>query len=180
MSINSSDLLPLIKKLQDRQIWTSFFDISKGIIHYRNFFAYKNYQIGIVYDLRCPQTENFLSISFQQQIFNASYNWLVFDESKKDAENALKPQNINWNTEITVAIEGNESDSFPLYDVYNPSFIRGGKLNVNLKGEWNGSLRDLKALATPNKIVSRSNFHGIRFFASSVVSIIGFFDGTLS
>jgi hypothetical protein len=160
-----------MKTLQDRQIWISFYDISQGMSNLQNLFTYKSHQIGIIYDLRCPQTEQFLKISFQHQIFNASYNWLMFDASKDDAENVLKPQNINWNAEITVAIERNESDdAFPLYDVYNPSFIRGGRLNVTYKGEWSAEVRDLQALATPNKIVSRSNFHGIRFFGSSVVS----------
>jgi hypothetical protein len=157
-----------MKRLQNSQTWLTSVDISQRLTNIDKLFAYKSLQIGVIHDLQCPQTVNLFNVSSYNHWFSSSYNWLMFDESVENAKLILKPQNINWNAEITLALKQNKT-TFKLYDVYNPSFHSGGGLNLTYKDEWIEKNRDLKALLTPNKIVHRSNFYGIQVYGSVVV-----------
>lgn len=51
-------------------------------------------------------------------------------------------------------------DSFKLYDVYNPGFKNGGKMNITEKGFFNGN--ELSITLTQPKIARRSNLNRLK------------------
>jgi hypothetical protein len=162
--------LRLQRLVQKLNIWSAFQDTTQNIKDPNRLFHSRTHQIGVVYDLRCPDTEQLFTISFQEHIFNASYHWLMLHDNLDDAKDLLRPQNINWDAEITLTIK--QENGYRIYDVYNPSFERGGMLNVTFNGEWNTSNRDFSPLLIPNKNIHRRNMFGLQFYGAAVVSSV--------
>lgn len=60
---------------------------------------------------------------------------------------------------------------YNVFDVYNPSFVRGGKLNITQIGHWSES--DGFMLSTyQSKIERRHDLNQIRFHAATAVNYI--------
>ena len=68
---------------------------------------------------------------------------------------------------MTVASQ-NETDFYSLYDVYNPSYRHGGKLNVTYMGYWNHE-NGLNIKLTQYKYKRRGDLHGMYLNFSIVV-----------
>lgn len=76
---------------------------------------------------------------------------------------------LNIATEMTLALLNNNNMSYTLYDIYNPSYRHGGKLNVTYMGHW--SVKDgIKIELTQYKYKRRGNLHGLVLNASIVVN----------
>lgn len=81
----------------------------------------------------------------------------------------LDPLPLSINAEMTVVLQGHDR-LYSLYDVYNPSYRHGGKLNVTYMGNWspeNGLIVEL----TQYKYKRRGNLYGMYLNFSIVVSI---------
>jgi hypothetical protein len=160
----------LLRLMQKYNIWSAFQDTTQSIRNPRKLFHARTHQIGVIYDVRCPNTEQLFNISFEEHIFNASYHWLMLHDDLDNAKDLLRPQNINWDAEITLTVEQDNETEYRIYDVYNPSYERGGQLNVTFKGVWNSTIRELTQFRIPNKNIHRRNMFGLQFIGSSVVS----------
>jgi hypothetical protein len=160
----------LHRLMQKLSIWSAFQDTSQTIENPNKLFNSRTHQIGVIYDLRCPDTEQLFSISFREHIFNASYHWLMFHNDLEVAKSLLRPQYINWDAEISLTIKQENGTAYQIYDVYNPSFERGGQLNATFMGVWSTTNRNLTPFRVPNKNVHRRNLFGLQFMASTVVS----------
>ena len=77
---------------------------------------------------------------------------------------------LSINAEMTVALQ-KAPDFYKFYDVYNPSYRHGGKLNITYMGEWsakNGLINEL----TQYKYRRRGNLHGMYLNFSIVVRFL--------
>ena len=138
---------------------------SKNVMH----FDHRSY--GIIFDVTCNRTEEVFQVFSENNFFNRSYFWIMQDDNFDHAYNLLSKQNINYDAEITLSIpaENNINNELMLYDVYNPSFKRGGKLNVTDKGKWSFDY-GLNITLTQNKIDRRSNLNGLVLHAVVVAT----------
>ncbi|KAK0177987.1 hypothetical protein PV328_001976 [Microctonus aethiopoides] len=124
------------------------------------------YKLGIVLDLDCPHSE----IIFDQQHLrhNESYFWLMPMSKFTKIPNYFNQLPLNIATEMTLALLNNNNVSYTLYDIYNPSYRHGGKLNVTYMGHW--SVKDgIKIELTQYKYKRRGNLHGLVLNASIVI-----------
>jgi uncharacterized protein YqfB (UPF0267 family) len=122
---------------------------------------FENRRLGVIIDLTC-QTEIELS---KLSVFNSSYNWLVLSESYDKAINILELQNINWDSEVTLAVK-NKHEEVLLYDVYKPSsksklivepngvWSKNGRKNIKLKGSRFDRRSDLKGITIHAGVVA--------------------------
>ena len=138
---------------------------SKNLLH----FDHRSF--AVIFDIKCERTEKIFKVFSRNNFFNRSYNWLMFDDNLEHSHEMLSEQNINIDAEITLAVFENDSSSAKLYDVYNPSFKRGGKLNVTDKGIWSEDI-GLNITLTQSKIERRSNLNGIVLHAVVVATAI--------
>ncbi|CAO1397271.1 unnamed protein product [Diamesa serratosioi] len=127
--------------------------------------------IGIIFDLNCNETEDVFKEISLGGYFNASYNWLMIAEDYDKSVELLKQQNINLDAEITLIVPENSSNSFMLFDIYNPCHKNGGVLNVTEKGYYNKN-KGFNITLTQHKIYRRSNLNGITFEAGVVATEI--------
>lgn len=78
---------------------------------------YDLYQLAIIFDVTCKETEKVFEEFSRFFFFNASYNWLMFTDDYESGIEVLIFQNINLDAEITFAIADNTS-SIRLHDIY--------------------------------------------------------------
>lgn len=71
-------------------------------------------------------------------------------------------------TEFTLALAHESDDTYELYDVYNPSYRHGGKLNVTYMGYWNNE-DGLKNFLQQFKYNRRQNMYGMILNVSTIV-----------
>lgn len=74
---------------------------------------------------------------------------------------------LNIGVEMTVAIKNDSM--YSLYDIYNPSYRHGGKLNVTSMGSWSCQ-KGLNIVLTQYKYQRRGNLHGLIINSSLVVT----------
>lgn len=132
-------------------------------------FSFNQPRVGVIFDSTCNETADLLKKFSSAKLFNASYSWLMFAESYEISTNMLRSQNINLDSEITLAIAGTKH-SFDLYDVYNPNSRTNGKLIVNPIGQWtqgNGYNVTLKG----TKFQRRFNLNGATFHAAIIAHL---------
>lgn len=97
-----------------------------------------------------------------------SYFWLVTSEASEPPTVILKSLPFTVATEFTVVLQ-NESDyDYKLYDVYNPSYRHGGKLNVTYMGYWNED-EGLKNFLQQYKYKRRQNLTELTLNHSTLV-----------
>lgn len=153
------------------------------------------YKLGILLDLDCPGSEEILrrvrykktscaSVIIVQLLFyyaifllqftsnrlpyNETYYWMMTTTNDVVPREILEPLPLSINSEMTVVLQGN-GEFYSLYDVYNPSYRHGGKLNVTFMGNWspeNGLIVGLNQY----KYIRRGNLHGMYLNFSIVVS----------
>ncbi|XP_057323934.1 ionotropic receptor 75a-like [Microplitis mediator] len=142
------------------------------------------WSLGIVLDLDCQRSQIiFDQFSEQNLRHNESYFWLM-PTSKEKIPDYFHKLPLNIANEMTLAVRknnylhnsnndtNNNNISYILYDVYNPSYRHGGKLNVTYMGHWSLNDRDKGTLTislTQYKYKRRGNLYGLVLNASIVV-----------
>lgn len=107
--------------------------------------------------------------------FNESYFWLMKTTvSVKPALEMLDRLPLSINAELTLAVAAaanNETGNhrYELYDVYNPSYRHGGKLNVTWMGYWDRE-DGVRNYMTQYKYKRRGDLRGMPLNFSIVVS----------
>lgn len=154
----------LLTQMQHEFKYSASFELSRGEIskiRLEKAVKLTHPKQGIIFDMECNQTrkvfENFSRIA----MFNSSYFWLMLSKDFDVALGILKDQNINLDTEISLAIIENE-DYAEIFDVYNPSFKMNGNLVATQKCLWNGNESDgFRVSLFNSKFDQRSNLQGI-------------------
>ncbi|XP_034935547.1 ionotropic receptor 75a-like [Chelonus insularis] len=164
------EAIKLSRLIMKRNCEVSYINIQENLdikkILYVNY-----YKLGIVLNLDCSQSQSiFDQFSKQQLRHNESYYWLMSTVQNSIPEYFYHlPLNIA--SEMTLAMRNN--DSYILYDVYNPSYRHGGKLNVTYMGNWtkkNGNKGGLNIVLTQYKYQRRGNLYGLTLNASIVIN----------
>lgn len=130
------------RKLQLHGLWTNIWDISSEV----DFFNFDFYQFfnrysnspGVVMNLGCNQTKALMTEMSNRTFFHRERKWLMLSESLDEAFGHLNQENINYDAEIMLAVPSTveDDDHYDIFDVYNPSHRRGGRLNITLMGYW--------------------------------------------
>jgi len=81
----------------------------------------------------------------------------------------LKMQNINLDSEVTVAVESGENNATLLYEIYNPYLRHQSKFIVQFRGSWSQQ-NGLNLTSTESKVQRRSNLNGIVIHAGIVAT----------
>lgn len=154
-----------IENLQSHGLWTNILDISTVVTSLTNlnsdrFFGRYSNAPGIVINLQCNHTKAFMAKVSELGLFHNERKWFMISESFDEAYNILNQQNINFDAEIHLVIPANPN-FYDIYEVYNPSHIRGGLLNVTWNGYWNESIGWTTVNQT--KIERRHDLNGITF-----------------
>lgn len=98
--------------------------------------------------------------------YNESYWWLMTSARKSVPKDFFSELPLNIATEMTFALRQNES--YELYDVYNPSYKHGAKLNVTFMGTWDIE-GGLNIILNQYKYLRRGNLHGLILNSSVAV-----------
>lgn len=169
--VNSSEML----NLHHDGIWINTLDISNesaiANFEYETFFVRLSSSLSIVVDLDCNEISEFLTQMSKRILFHYERYWLIFSSNLDRSFSILSLQNINVDAEIVLAIPDTVNNSKPTYDIYevfNPSFKRGGRLNITQLGLWN-EVFGLNIALKQTKIERRRNLQGITF--PSVVTV---------
>ncbi|XP_043471778.1 ionotropic receptor 75a-like isoform X1 [Leptopilina heterotoma] len=125
------------------------------------------YKLGVFLDMDCSDHDKILhEFTRNKLLYNESYYWLLI--TKEEAPiNLLEKLHLAVNTEMTLALQNTEN--ILLYDVYNPSFRHGGKLNVTFMGTWQ-SHDGLKIDFDQYKYERRRNLNGLQLNFSIFLS----------
>ncbi|XP_037041261.1 ionotropic receptor 75a-like [Bradysia coprophila] len=148
-----------IKDLQHRGIWTNVWDISADVNSH--FFDRYTNPPCVVIDLRCNKTKFFLGEMSKRVLFHQQQKWLMWSESRQEAFDYLNDENINFDAEIIVAIPSGQG-FYGIYEAYNPSYRRGGRLNITEMGQWNEAM-GWNVMMNQTKIERRRNLNGLAF-----------------
>lgn len=151
-----------IENLQHHGLWTNVLDISKGIIDidYHRFFGRYSRTPLVVLNLECNQTKAFMAEMSKRIFFHHERKWFMLSESLDEAFDILNKENVNFDAEIMLAIPVRQ-DLYDIYEVYNPSFKRGGRLNISFMGNW--SLKFGWNVVKQTKNERRNDLNGITF-----------------
>lgn len=158
--------------MDDNFKYFSFFDISKMPFNesaISSIMTFNYYKLAIICDLTCNEIEEFFKITSELNFFNASYNWLMMSNNYNASTAILSRQNINLDSEITLAILS-ENYQFDLFDVFNPSYKYGGKLIVTPKGTYTSQFKIKDNFKS--KFQRRSDLKGIKINAGIVATAV--------
>lgn len=153
-----------IENLQHDGLWTNVLDISKETVFttvdYHRFFGRYSHPPCIILNLECNQTKAFMSEMSKRIFFHHERKWFMLSGSVAEAFDILNKENINFDAEVTLAIPSGE-DFYDIYEVYNPSFRRGGRLHIVPMGSWSKEIGWNTTNLT--KIERRHDLNGIAF-----------------
>lgn len=144
-------------------------------------FHHASQRVGVVLDLQCPERclRPLLAAVSRQWLFHRRYVWLLFGKNVDDVGKWLDGENVNVDAEITAAtkrVPDNDKvvvDGYwDLWDVYNPSFVRGGRLNVTHLQSWRsaGMSDPIKTTISQSKHEKRRNLRGLQLRGVLTVS----------
>ncbi|KAH0539314.1 hypothetical protein KQX54_003915 [Cotesia glomerata] len=142
------------------------------------------WKLGIVLDLDCQRSKIIFDQFTKQHLrHNESYFWLMPTTGEKIPDYFYNlPLTIA--NEMTLAMrrndnlhdenntDNNNKRIYELYDVYNPSYRHGGKLNITYMGHWSLNDRNegvLKIILTQYKYKRRGDLQGLVLNASIVI-----------
>ncbi|XP_031785485.1 ionotropic receptor 75a-like isoform X2 [Nasonia vitripennis] len=128
------------------------------------------YRIGVFLDLDCEQS-NFVTDQFisARLPFNESYFWLMKTIGSRAPLEMLDLLPLSINAELTLATTATGgAHRYELYDVYNPSYRHGGKLNFTRMGYWDRD-EGLRIHMTQYKYKRRGDLRGMVLNFSIVV-----------
>lgn len=163
-SDNERFTIKTIEDLQHRGLWTNVWDISTEVVstnfNYHRFFGRYSHPPCIVINLECNQTKAFLAEMSKRVFFHYERNWLMLSESLEQAFDILNQQNINFDAEIILTISAGQG-YYDIYEVFNPSHSRGGRLNITRIGRWSEEIG--WNIVKHTKIERRHDLSGITF-----------------
>lgn len=147
---------------------------------HRHFYMH-NHQVGVVLDLTgCPerQVRALLHAASAHTLFHRRYVWLMFADGVSRIYDLLEDENVNVDADITVAVPATLSTvvgevQWDLWDVYNPSHVRGGRLNVTLLQRWRAGMEPRWPVDMQSKYERRKDFHGLKLKGVLTVSADG-------
>lgn len=150
----------------------SFFDISSNVFDTNESLLVMKCdyrQLAVIFDVNCNGTKEVFAECSRLNYFNASYNWLMLTDDFESSLSILKPQNINLDAEITLAVN-EEGDEVELFDVYNPNSRTNGELVVQPKGSWNES-SGIEISLKGTKFERRSNLNGVTLLTGIIAGV---------
>lgn len=154
-----------IKELQHHGLWTNLWNISTELaftdFDYHRFFGRYSHPPCIVINLECNQTKAFMAEMSKRVFFHHERSYLMFGGSVDEAFDILNQENINFDAEIILAIPAGQ-ELFDIYEVFNPSYSRGGRLNIASIGCWSEEI-GWKQTVKQTKIERRHDLNGITF-----------------
>lgn len=161
-----------IKDLHHNGLWINVWDISMILssFDYHKFFGRYNHPPCIVINLECNQTKAFMAEMSKRIFFHYERYWLMFSEGLDEAYAILNEENINFDAEIILAIP-TQQNIYDIYEVFNPSHSRGGRLNIATFGVWSKDTGWNTISQT--KIERRHDLNGIVFPSVMPVMNIG-------
>lgn len=106
-------------------------------------------------------------------LYSSKHYWLVISTSKQ-AINMFHKVKLDIATNLVVAVASN-AEKWMLFEVYNPSFVNGAKLRVNIMGNYT-RLTGFEFNISELKYVRRRDMKEIHFKSKIVVSLMRFTD----
>lgn len=158
-------------------IWINVWDIADESaltdFNYDKFFGRYSQPHAAVLNLECNQTNSFMTQASKRILFHNERYWLMFNSNLHQAVDVLSRQNINVDAEIILALSliGNDAEevkNYELYEAFNPSSVRGGRINITQLGYWNRT-DGFNIPVKQTKIERRRNLRGI--ILPSVISV---------
>ncbi|KAJ8670414.1 hypothetical protein QAD02_001673 [Eretmocerus hayati] len=145
------------------------------------------YKIGVVLDLECPKRDTVLNqvinvVKGEWMPFNESYVWLMLMKNRQSLmmmplESLLADLPLSIDADLVAALPSDRYDESPddvdghgvmgnfsefeLFDVYNPSYRHGGRINVTRMGSWDQERGIIDELLRDYKYKRRGNLHGL-------------------
>lgn len=154
-----------VDELQHQGLWTNVWHISTEVaftnFNYHWFFGRYSHPPCIVINLECNQTKAVLAEMSKRVFFHHERSYLMFGQSLAEAFDILNDENINVDAEIILAIPAGQ-ELYDIYEVFNPSHRRGGRLKIALIGRWSERI-GWKQTVLQTKIERRHDLNGIRF-----------------
>lgn len=165
-----------IKELQHYGLWTNVWDISTELaftdFNFYWFFGRYSHPPCIVINLECNQTRALMAEMSKRVFFHHERSYLMFSESVEKAFDILNQENVNFDAEILLAIPSAGQELYNIYEVFNPSYSRGGRLNIAPMGLWSQEI-GWKQTVQQTKIERRHDLNGITF--PTVIPVINIF-----
>lgn len=168
-----------MKTLRDvHEIWINVWDISDEAavanFNYDRFFRRYSHPHGVVINLDCNKTNLFMAQISNRTLFHNERYWLMVTTDLENTFSLLSIHNINVDAEINIAVPvdvnyAEEIENYKMYEVFNPSKARGGRMNVMQLGNWN-KISGFEIPCKQTKSERRRNLHGITL--ASVISVI--------
>lgn len=156
------------RKLTSELKFYVFCDVRQVGANLEQIMKLKLSHVGVILDGDCDSTKDIFDKFSNLNFFNESYHWLITTNETENLIEILKTQNINLDSDITIAKQVNES-IYELHDIYNPSFKYGGNLIITRIGLWNES--GSKILKLPeSKVGRRLNLQGLTIPAGVVAT----------
>lgn len=104
-------------------------------------------------------------------IFYDTFHWLIITNKSKDIFSYLNNTNLNINADVNVAtVNPNDSKEYKIFDVYNPAFKHGGKLQIKQLNVYSKSIGIYTSPTTQSKYWSRKNMSEVTFKSAIVVN----------
>ncbi|KAJ8664949.1 hypothetical protein QAD02_006611 [Eretmocerus hayati] len=125
-------------------------------------------KMGILLDLRCYRNTSsspILSQITSREFYRQLHYWLVTSNDLESVLDMVDDNRFSMTTDFVIAIPIKFYIGFDLYDIYNPSKERGGKLNVTFFGSWDPK-HGLNLELSEDKYSQRSNLHGMMWKVS--------------
>lgn len=157
--------------------WINVWDISDASVltdfNYDRFFGRYSQPHGVVVNLECNNTSSFMGQISKRILFHNERFWLMFHTDLENTFGILSQQNINVDAEIVLALPVDadyteELENYEIYEVFNPSSNRGGRLNITQLGNWNKN-DGFNIPVKQTKIERRRDLRGI--ILPSVISV---------
>lgn len=147
-SCNRRTELQSLRSAHYLNVFTSVLDIRHRLDDYvQQYFGQSYDRFSIVLDLECSPADRLdavLSAASQQRLFGRRFVWLLFARDVRHVEQLLSVVNLNVDADITAVtmrtINGDADEAgdevCDLWDVYNPSSARGGRLKITHLQVW--------------------------------------------
>ena len=93
------------------------------------------------------------------RLYDDLHYWLVISSKLEDVTDIIDDEAFTLSSEFVIAIPAH-FNNYDLYDVYNPSKKRGGKMNITYYSEWNQS-NGLTVKLIQSKYKRRADLNGM-------------------
>nr|QGW45453.1 ionotropic receptor 75c [Bradysia odoriphaga] len=167
----TTKLLEMVTKLHSIDTYVNVWSISNESVtvasnasNFTQFFVRPKGSHAVIVDLDCEQIKFFLRQSSHEVLFHSERSWLMFSKSIGRSYGILGQENINLDADVTLVTRLNHNE-YRISDVYNPSKIRGGRLNITTIGTW-GRNRRLNMTTEHLRIERQRDLGGLTMLAT--------------